>query len=456
MQTKAGRKSFRIRLDEMVQSLRRDIVSGKLPIGGFLPSESDLEGQFHLSNNSVRKGLDILVQEGLLEKIPRVGNRVLSPSPHATTVIKFGYHNTIGNQTEIADLIAKFHKLCPHIQVQPLELPENSYSHAIEEYLEAGLLDVVMFNNNSFQDFVENGSTGLLEPVDIGADIPRFLQEPFIHNGRSLAYPFIYSPVILCYHRGHLQEKGVPEPDSSWSWDDLLRHVKQLAVKNERFGFYFHLQSRNRWPVFLLQSGLSLPVAADSDRTGLEERLKTSLEMCRELLASSEDSPMALSEADAESLLQREKVSVMMTTYFFLNALKRSDLPFDVAPLPALYNSNTLLLVVGLAMNSKSSCKEAAGRFVQFLTSYETQLFIRQHTLNIPAHSRVAEWRGTEHLNRPSRFSMYREIIPTYRSLSDLGVSNAKLRDIQREVMLYVSGLQDSHTLCGHIWQLLK
>jgi multiple sugar transport system substrate-binding protein len=451
MQIKVGRKSFRMRLEQLVSTLREQIVTGHIPVGGFLPSENSLEEQFHLSNNSVRKGLDILVQEGLIEKIPCVGNRILPPSTQSTTVIKFGYHKAIGSQTEMNRLIEMFHKQYPHIKVQPLELPTSNFYFAIEEYMKAGLLDVVTVSNNRFQDFIENGSSDLFEPLQINEDIYPFLSEPFMKEGQLLAQPFVYSPLVLCYNREHFQQKHIPEPDSSWSWHDLSNYVKRLAGDKDRFGFYFHLHSLNRWPIFLLQSGLT----PSQDSQQRSKKIMENMEICKDLLSTTEPFPMLLTEGDVEELFVEEKVSVILTTYFFLNALKHTTVPFDIAPVPSSNDPKTLLIIVGLAVNSKSDNKEAAKLFSDFLNSYDTQLFIRQNTLNIPAHQRVDEVKGQEQLNKPSRFFMYREIMPSFRLLNDLGLRNSSLRSIQKELVRFISGLQDSAVLCSRIEQCL-
>lgn len=460
MQKRSSRKFFRIRLEEMIQTLRQEILAGTLPAGGFLPSESDLEVRFGLSNASVRNALKVLVDEDLIEKIPRVGNRVKPPAPDGRTVIRFGYVNTIPGLVEMEELLDGFRKRYPHIVVQPIALPSPGYSAALKEYLQAELLDAALLNNNNFQDFREMGCTGLLEPLEEYPEAYGFLSEPFRHGGKSLVRPFVYSPVVLCYNKRHFREAGTPLPDSSWSWEDLFAHARDVAAGRDRYGFYFYLPSRNRWPLFLLQSGTSFREEKDEEGrfrlcgSGLVE----SLETCRRLVGMKEVFPSVLSEsdADAEALFLQGKVSMIMTTYFFLNQLRHSDLSFDIAPLPRLQNANTLLIVNGLAVNSKSPNKEAAKLLADYLTSYEAQLTIRRKTLNIAADRTAMDWEGEETLYRPSRFQMYREIFPTYRLVTELGVSNRQLKAVQRDIMLFISGLLDRESLCVRLESVLN
>lgn len=161
--------------------------------------------------------------------------------------------------------------------------------------------------------------------------------------------------------------------------------------------------------MFLLQSGTTF--AAEQDDEGKYRfsgsKLLDSLGTIRKLIGMKDVFPAVLSEsdADAEALFLQGKVSMIMTTYYFLNQLRQSDLAFDIAPLPRLQNADTLLIINGLAVNSKSQNKDASMLLVDFLTSYEAQLIIRRKTLNIAANRLVMDWEGEEVGYRPAGFS---------------------------------------------------
>lgn len=455
---KASRKTFRIRLDEMANILREEILSGKRAVGEFLPSELDLTKQFHLSNKSVRKALDILVEEGLIEKIPKVGNRVASSTQDKKTVVRFGYHPSTNEETGLAAMISEFHEKYPHIRVQPVEIPATNFRNSVKEYVDADLLDVFTINHGSFREFIENSNVNLLEPCQPNPGVYPFLSQAFTYEGELLVQPFSFSPVILCYNKEHFAERGLSEPYSGWTWDDLLEHAGKLAVENERFGFYFHLLSNNRWPLFPLQSGMSFERNGKGNYEVYGSRLADSLEMCRKIIYMPDVFPTMLSasNADAEELFLNGKVSMIMTTYFGLNELKGASFEYDIAPLPYLYEARTLLVVIGLAVSRKSKVKEAARQLVNFLQSHSSQSMMRQNTLSIPADKNAVEWRGEESLYRPSRYNMFREIVPTYRLLNDLSLDSKQLGIVLREAKLYWSKLQNIQATCRKIEEALN
>lgn len=452
MANRPSRETLTKRMDEMIRSIRDEIVSGKRSVGDFLPSERELGKLYCISNKSVRHCLDVLVSEGLIEKIPKVGNRIADVPQDDSITIRFGCHRTTVEETDLGTLISNFHKQYPRIRVQTMML---DHFVSIRESLESGIMDVVTVNVPNFREMADAASLGTLEPQQPNHDIYPYLNKLFVHDGLQWVQPLTFSPVVLCYNRQHFREKNVLEPDSSWTWDDLKHAADRLAVPSERYGFYFYLLSNNRWPVFLLQSGDKLPPEGEPVRLCGGSWMKT-LQLCRDVVMQQSLMPLFYDEADAEKLFLQQKASMIMTTYFGLNELKKADFEYDIAPLPYVNNPRTLLIAIGLGVSAKSERKEAAQTFVDFLTSHSSQLNIRKHTLSIPALKPAAEWIGQESMFRPLRYPMHRDIVPTYRLHADLNVTTEMLHAIIGEVRLYWSGLASEQAVCETIEKALN
>lgn len=456
MSDKQSRKTFRLRLEEMIHTLREQILSGHYAIGSYLPSELDLSAAFQLSNNSVRKGLDTLVAEGLIEKIPRVGNRIKAPDEDAQTVIRFGCHPVLDSQTELPYLLAEFQRQHPHIRIQTVQI--NNSQGFVRNFLDNEMIDVFTVNYFLFQELVEGQALDLLEPQEPFAEMYPFLQKGFIEDDVMYAQPFVFSPVVLCYNREHFAKHQVPEPDSSWTWDDLIHYSSKLAVKNERFGFYFNLAHSNRWVIFLLQSG----AAFEKDEKGRYRvqgtKLLDGIEKVREILYTPEVYPLMLSaiNADAERLFRDEQVSVILTTYYAMNALKEAKFEFDVAPIPYLNEVSTLLITIGLSIHKQSKVKAAAKQLIDYLVSEEAQKVIRKKTYTIPANKQAAQRMEEMELNPPSRYQMYREVIPSFSLFTETNLSLSQLDDVLSECKLYWSGLRSKESLAKSIEDVLN
>ncbi|MDN5852376.1 MAG: winged helix-turn-helix domain-containing protein [Actinomycetia bacterium] len=62
----------------IADSVRDQIVSGKLLPGAMVPSELALADQHHVARGTVRSALALLVDEGIIEVVPGQGRRVVS------------------------------------------------------------------------------------------------------------------------------------------------------------------------------------------------------------------------------------------------------------------------------------------------------------------------------------------------------------------------------------------
>lgn len=458
MNKKSNRESAKNKFEDMVNMIKKEIISGKLKPGDYLPSEKMISKQYGLSNITVRQGLEILVGERLIEKIPRVGNRVINPTEHGIVTLKFSCYNSLLDEASIEYLISDFHKLHPNIRIQPTFLQTGYFHDMFTELLDRDAVDVISVNHQDLKILEQHQCLDELENLESNAEHYPFLAETMLIDGHLKVQPFIFTPLVLCYNKGHFHEKRIPEPDSSWRWRDLFSYSDQLAIENQRLGFYCHLLSRTRWPVFLLQSGAVFTRNEKGKFNIRDTAIMDSIRAGRDMVNMLNRNPIILSESDsdAEELFFNGKVSMIMTTYLSLNhQTQKPDFQFEVAPLPYLNEPKSLLQIIGLAVCSQSKEKDAAHTFVEYMTSYRAQLHIRQKTLSIPASKLAAEWSGKEYMYRPSRFYMYRDIIPTFQVPTVLNISLSEMDVFMREVKLYWSGLETEEALCERLEELL-
>lgn len=456
MSRKTRQSVLRAKLDDMVAGIREQIKSGKLNEGDFLPSELELAEQYEISKHSVRKGLDVLVEQGYVLKVPRIGNKVSLPEKKPAVVLRLGYYPSMWKQAALPELVKLYRQRHPDIGVELIPIPfKFDDLHLMHHYLESGLIDVAMFNQLSFGELQDSGLLNeLLEPLQPSEDLYPFLLPAFQADGQPRALPLVFSPVVLGYNKDHFAEYDLPEPDSSWTWSDLLRVAADIGRENKRIGFYYHALSDNRWPIFLLQSGEPMPSGEAGHGGFFGAGIRDAIRMSRDVLNDQGlTSLLSQSDGEAEELFRSGKITMIMTTYFGLNLLADAPFRFDIAPLPALRTNDTLNLVIGLAVSAKSPRKEEAKRLVREWTSLDYQSLIRRRTLSIPALKKAAErGAGPDHpplACEPSRFMLYREIIRSFRLHSDLQLSGEALKRMRGELKLYWAGVTDLDECCS-------
>lgn len=452
--SKQRRTMSRSKTDQMVATLRDEIITSQWKVGDFLPSEIALSEQYRLSPNTVRKGLDVLVSEGYIEKVPRIGARVISPVSPDQITIRFGYlSDMLDYELPIHDVVHDFQNQHPNISIQPVGISaRRGGSGGWEQFDNLDVMEIV-----SLADYVEKKKQ-FLEPVELKDGFYPFLAEPFSTDGITYAHPYTFTPTILCYNKEHFREKKMPEPDSSWTWDDLIQAGLHLSEGKDRYGLYFHATRELRWLPFLLQSGFVF----ERDHAGKynlhDPRLIKSMQCIYELINNQALFPpfMGEDEQDEQALFVREKVSMLITTYDRLFTFQDASFEYDISPLPILDKPRTLLNTIALATNRSSQNKVAARLFTDYLLSYEMQSKIRLCTTRIPALTLAAEWRGEgTSLKFPSRYHMYREIIPTFRYHTALNLPYSKLTVFRNEMKYYWSGLEDLDTVLKRLTELL-
>ncbi|KIL49850.1 extracellular solute-binding protein [Jeotgalibacillus soli] len=459
MVKKTSREEFTKKLDNMMESIRDSIMKGEIQVGEYLPSELALVEEFQLSKNSVRKGLEILVQEGFIVKKSRVGNIVVSNRPFDQTILRVGYYPTLGREIRFHTLVKKFEEAYPSIKVQTIALSYEHYRQNVGDFFENDMIDAVTINLNDFDKF-KGIQHSYFEPLPIEEDIYSFVTAPFQTEQSTYVQPLTFSPIVLCYNREHFDKADIGYPDSSWTWEKLLQQADGLKKANVDLlaGFYFHPLSVNRWPIFLLQQGLRFQREEGMRKVNGEQRLIKAARLLRKLFDEQDLMQTFLSDSDrdAEALFLEGRLSMVMTSYFSLNEMAKSDIPFDLAPLPYAEEAKTLLLSIGLAVNAQSSRKQAAECFVRYMTGEEAQEIIRRETLSIPARKSVAEITGNEKIVKPSRYYLYRETVPTFSPFSALGLSQADVEILRKELRYYFSGMMSEEMLGKRAARLLE
>ncbi|MDF2724063.1 MAG: GntR family transcriptional regulator [Paenibacillus sp.] len=418
-----------------------------------MPAEKGLAARFELSNKSVRKGLEALEEEGLILKIPRVGNQVRSQLPRVT--IRFGISQSIWRDLRLRHLIEDFNRIYPHIEVKTI-----SYSRILPEAArtDGNGFDLITSNIHQFQDMIATGIVDHLERLPEPPETHPFLLEPFRHEGGLYVQPLVFGPVVLCYNKTHFAERGIPEPDGSWTWNQLMHSASALSNGAGRYGFGFYAMSDNRWPLFFLQSGNRYEWERPWEHEALRRKLAQNMRICKDMLHDRTMSPLYFSENDKEinQLFMEGKISMMLASYTQMNDFIEASPDYDISPVPFQHDPATLLISIGVCMNRHSLHPEEAGLFLRFMASQRAQEIIQANTLSIPSFRPLMERPVPDVVKKPRRYALFREMMFTFRSHRDLQLSNALSQSLLRCIKEYWADMLDEQQLCDQIFQAIR
>lgn len=437
----------------LIATLRQEILGGSYEAGSYLPSEKTLAVRFQLSNKSVRKGLEALEEEGLIVKLPRVGNQVKATLPRVT--VRLGCSQSIKRDLSLRELIDDFNKLYPHIEVKPV--PYSRITREMLDESEPGI-DLITSSAFQFREMIHGGLVRHLEGLPEPEHTHSFLLEPFRHEGELFVQPLVFGPVVLCYNKTHFAERGVPEPDGSWTWEHLVRSATALSNGAGRYGFGFHAVSDNRWPIFFLQSGNRREWEAPWESEALRRKLAHNMRICKDMLHDRAMSPLYLSANDKEinRLFLEGKISMILASYTQMNDFTEAGVDYDISPVPFQHDPATLLISIGACINRHSRHKEEAGLFLRYMASQRAQELIQAHTLGIPSFRRLIERPVASAVKKPDRHPLFRELMFTFRTHKDLHFSYGLSQELLRCIKEYWAGMLDERQLCECIFQLIR
>ncbi|MEF3311351.1 extracellular solute-binding protein [Paenibacillus sp. GYB004] len=454
MRNRPTNEQFLQQLRDMVDGLRESIRGGAFPDGEYLPSEKELAAKFGLSNNSVRKGLEQLVEEGWIEKVPRVGNRVRANSVERRPVtLTLNCNQASFRNLELAALLDDFHRRHPWITVKT-----KAYGGTLEdEHGDGEAADLIMLDNYQFQRIAEEGRALYFKALPSKEGIYPALSKLFVFEEACRMQPIIFSPIVLCYNKAHFRECGLEEPDGSWTWDDLMGCAERLSNGKGRYGFGAHVQDMNRWPIFLLQSGERFERENGRLKDLRGSRLLQSMRIAKSLIHNRKASPLFLSESnnDTIKLFMEGKLSMILNSYMGLNVWKQSDLDYDLSPVPFIHEPRTLMICLGLGVNARSGHMKEAMLLADYLGSSRASRLIASRTLSIPALRPLPALAADSSIRRPERYGLYRDILFSCRTHGDLNIPLSAFPAIFQPLKEYWADMIGEDELCERIGSVL-
>lgn len=465
------RDDFTKRYQKFKDDLRGEILSGRIKPDEFILPENTLSEQYQLSRVSIRKVLAELVEEGLIEKISGKGNRVLAPINGLAVreTIKLAWFSTSYEIDIVREIVDRYQASQPFANVELTIIPESGYMETLVHMIESGEgPDLFMVSDSQFRHLLDMNKAHLVEPyispeLQPEADSYPKIYELFQLAGESIITPFLFSPVVICYNESLFDRAGISREHTIHNWDALVQTAKKLTAdldEDERidhYGFCFS-SSSHRWPVFMLQNEGSL---ASSNRTCNLDNANTieALQFCLDLMYKEKVSPIYShgSEYLAESLFVKERVAMILSTYYFMNEFRGSSLRWNVRPVPKEKSEGTLLLGGGLAINKNSQRLKLTQSFVDYMVGAEAQSLLKKRGCTIPARREIAEDDSLlDPQIHPKDYNIFKDILPYAKTLLELNLSDSELNLLRDEMQLMWMNMEGPEDACSRIEDLIN
>ncbi|PLS09668.1 ABC transporter substrate-binding protein [Neobacillus cucumis] len=318
--------------------------------------------------------------------------------------VELTYVSTQGEEAMKA-VIDGFEQENPNIKVKVEHYPFRSLFETIEVKMGSKSKDVDLIDVDV--PLVTNYSVkGYLEPLD--KYLSPGIKEKWIdsavtagsYKGELMAPPLNSSSQVLFYNKKILQERGVTpppmEPEKRWTWEQVVEAAKKLTYdkngdkQTDVFGFSFEQISRP-YQILPLSQGLGAE-AVDKDGlvsegyTNSKEAIKAG-KFYYDLFNTWKVSPKIPVE-QAPEYFKSGKIAFFVGGTWNIKAFTDAGIDFGVAPHP-YFEGGKIVTPTGswhIGVSKYSTKKEAAAKFVEFLTAGKGAQIWQDQTKGLPAN----------------------------------------------------------------------
>lgn len=307
----------------------------------------------------------------------------------------------------------EFMRQNPDVRVRFENLPYAQYWDKFQTMTAAGVApDVIFMESSRFPKFAESGSLLNLEPyverdggdLDLDDFYPRAL-DSYRWNGDIYGMPNDIAIGVVFFNKDLFDEAGVPYPKQDWTWSEYLSAAKALTFDFDEDGRIDQFGTLiGDWRHFVWQNGGEVvddphhPTRSTMNTPEVIEALQWLVDLRFKHHVTTR--PGELADMGGYEMFMTGKVAMMFGGHWDVPTLSKvRRFRWDVAPLPKRKLRANNAYGSALCIPSKSRNKDAAWRYIKFLTGLEGQAIMVGSDFSTPARKSVA--RSKEYLTPP-------------------------------------------------------
>lgn len=378
---------------KLADMLRNQIHLGLIKPGEYLLSENELCKRHNISRTSVRKALEILESEGLIEKM--VGKGSIVSKKLNLSSLNDGYITIFATSPSnfidvcMPKLIQEFEKQYPKIKVKVIDIAEDNFCQALLSSQEIGIIpDLIFISDRQVTEVMETypfeDISSLIDSKILESIFPKLVNS-FRINEFVYSIPLTFSPVFLAYNPVLFDRYNVEYPGSDWDKYDFIRAGQRLTMDTngdgiaDQYGFSLST-SFARWPSIALQFGVDFKKSFDRDK------LFSTLDFIHDIVYRFKIASISPSNVLNSDAFFYQKAGMVLSTAIELAGWKYNNIQFN--PMISGFTLNkypTMLLVSNLLMiPEKSGNKMNAAKFIEHALCHQSQQMMHREFGFIP------------------------------------------------------------------------
>lgn len=351
---------------------------------------------------------NLIVYSILLTTFVLTGCGPSTQSGSGVTEVKVSFWGTPEEIDIITQAIANWQRQHPEIKIIFEHTPYTGYTSKILTRIAGGAAPDIIATEVDY--FVTFASKGVLEDLNPYAesDPEGFKKEDFFpqiidrftHKGKLLALPRDIAPfACVFYNKKLFDAAGIPYPEDSWTWNDLLRIARELTKKDEsgrvtQYGFYGWA-----WQNFIYGNGgkfvddVKHPTKVLLDNPKAVAGLQFYADLSN--LYGVMPSPIAFTNygMGADRMFANDRIAMFLSGVWETPLFRNYNLSWDVAMFPRGPDGTRAFGTggTGYAILKSSKHKKEAWEVLKALTGTPGQEQFAKRGLAQPARKEVAE-----------------------------------------------------------------
>ncbi|MBC9820485.1 sugar ABC transporter substrate-binding protein [Terrabacter sp. MAHUQ-38] len=287
-----------------------------------------------------------------------------------------------GHEKDLDAIKAAFEKANPSIKVQVETTPYDAYFTKLQTAVAGGTAgDTFELNYENFVTYTKSGALAELSGVDAAAYKPSLL-EAFQADGKQYGLPESFSNVVLFFNKDLFKAAGVAEPTADWTWKDEQAAAAKLTDKAKKVWGDYQPISFFEFYKALAQSGGEF---LNSDKTASTFNSAAGKQAAAFLVGKA--GKTMPTEADGagtpdfdSKLFKSGKLAMWHTGIWLFSGMADAPFAWDVVVEPGNAKKASAMFTNGVVVSSQSKNKEAAQKWVSYLTSSDVMTDLRLKT----------------------------------------------------------------------------
>lgn len=298
-------------------------------------------------------------------------------------------------------LVNEFEKNNPDIKVEIELTPYDQYFIKLSSAVGGNVApDVFWMNMPNFQQYVKNGMlqplSGYLKESNSPKldDFVKSSVDAYQYQSQQYAIPRDIDAIAVWYNKKMFDQAGVAYPDKNWTWDDLKQKSEQLRKGIDKQSYPLALEfssGQDSYFNFLLQAGDQIVLPGGKTDVANDKAIAVYRQLQDMLKADLIQPP---GEMEAADVFQSDRIAMVYAGSWWALPFSQNELIKDhigVVPMPKMAQQAGVSHSLAFAMSAKSPNKDAAWKFIEFMSSEHAQQSLATGKVVIPANQKVAK-----------------------------------------------------------------